>query len=87
MIEQIAIGLISGVVFGLYGYLTKSKEDEPLDYKKLGSTVVVYGAAGAIVGYMGDPVTEEAIVEMTAYTVVLGESFDKLYSKAKRSME
>ena len=84
MLQQIAIGVLSGVVFGLYGYLTKSEPDEPIDPKKLGRTITVYGAAGMLVGLSGDPITEEAVVEATAVTVVLGEVFDKLVSKLNR---
>ena len=84
MLEQILVGLISGAVFGLYGFITKAEDGEAISPKKLGRTIVVYGFAGMLVGLSGDPVTEEAVVEATAVTVVLGEVFDKLVSKLNR---
>lgn len=84
MIEQVIIGIMLGVVFGLYGYVTKSEPDEPLNPRKVFRTAVVYGAAGAVVGLRGEPVTEAAIVEATALTAVFGEVADKAYSRFKR---
>lgn len=85
VVEQTAIGIVAGVVFGLYGYLTKADTDEGLNLRKLGRTTVIYGAAGAVVGYLGEPLTEGRIEAATASTVVVGEVFDKLYSRAKRA--
>lgn len=86
MIRQALTGLLLGVLFGLYGYVTKSETDEPLDPKRVFRTAVVYGAAGLMVGLSGGPVTEQAVVEQTALTAVFGEMADKAYAKLKRSL-
>ena len=87
MIENVIVGLIAGAVFGLYGYFTKHEDGENFDYVKIGRTVVVYGIAGAIVGSRGEPLTEDKVMEATAYTVVLGEIFDKLVSRIQKNMD
>lgn len=86
MIESVLIGFLAGIVFGLYGYFTKSDGDEPLKPKKIARTAIIYGGAGVVVGFHGGEITEQNIEAATASTVVLGEVFDKGYSKLKRKM-
>jgi hypothetical protein len=86
MIQQVLTGVVLGIVFGLYGYATKAPRDEPINPRKLFRTTVVYGTAGLLVGLSGGPVTEQAVVEQTALTAVLGEMADKAYAKVKRSL-
>lgn len=86
-IEQAAIGLVAGIVFGLYGIWSKKPPDEPINPKKIGRTVVIYGAAGLIVGAGGEPITQGNVAAATASTVVLGEVFDKAYARYTRSQE
>lgn len=88
-VEQVVIGAVAGVVFGLYGYLTKREwtQDsgfESFNYRKIGRTIVVYAAAGALVGYMGEPITEGRVEAATATTIVVGEVFDRLVSAIQR---
>lgn len=84
-LEQAVIGLVAGVVFGLYGYMTKAPEGEPFDIRKISRTIAVYGAAGLLVGYTGDPITQGNVETATAVTVVLGEVADKGVSKLQNS--
>lgn len=84
MFRQVLIGLLAGVVFGLYGYFTKSDPAEGFDVSKIIRTVGTYAVAGAAVGYTGGPITPEAVAEHTAYTVVAGEVLDKGVSKIQR---
>lgn len=85
MLEQIAIGLVAGILFGLFGYVTKAYDPdqgyESFSIKKASRTTLVYGAAGAIVGYGGDPITAGAIEAELTTTIVLGEIFDKMWSR------
>lgn len=85
VVEQLAIGLVAGIVFGLYGYITKAHDPEKgyesWEWRKATRTTVVYGAAGLVVGYGGDPITQGNIAAATAYTVVLGEIVDKLWAR------
>lgn len=83
--EKVAIGIIAGAVFGLYGYFTKSERGEGFNYRKILRTMVVYGAAGAIVG--GDPtstLSESSVEAATAQTVVLGQVFDMAWARVQR---
>lgn len=85
MLEQALIGLVAGILFGVFGYITKAydpdKGYESFSVKKALRTTVVYGAAGLIVGYGGESVTAGAIEAEIPTTIVLGEIFDKLWSR------
>ena len=87
MLQQTFIGLFAGVVFGLYGFFTKSDPGEGFDTSKLVRTTGTYAVAGAAVGYTGDPITPEAVAEHTAYAVVAGEVLDKGVSKIQRILK
>lgn len=85
VLEQLVIGIALGVFFGLFGYGTKAYDPdegyESFSVKKLFRTMVVYGAAGAIVAYGGGEITAGAIEAELPTTIVLGEIFDKLWSR------
>lgn len=89
VLEQALIGVAAGVVWGLYGYFSKREWDpaagwEQFNVYKIGRTVVVWAAAGALVGYMGEPITEGRIEAATATTAIVGEFFDRLVSGVQR---
>lgn len=78
VLEQTLIGVAMGLVMGLFGYFSSREFDpssgfEGFNYAKIGRTVVIYGAAGALVGYAGDPLTQGRIEAATTSTVFLGE--------------
>lgn len=78
VVEQMVIGIVFGIVFGLAGYFSSRDWESTTGFEafslvKLGRTVVIYAAAGALVGSMGDPLTQENIVAATGSTVALGE--------------
>lgn len=88
VVERVVIGLLAGLGFGLYGFFTKREKHpdgtyEGLVWRKLFRTMLVYGAAGALVGYYGDPVTQGRIEMATATTVIVGEAFDKAYPRLR----
>lgn len=88
-LEQLAIGVLAGAVFGLYGYFTKRDFDpddgyEDFKWRKIGRTIVVYGAAGALVGAAGEPITAGRVEAATTTTVVLGVVFDSAIAAAQR---
>lgn len=84
VVMQAIIGLVVGAIFGLYGYVTKAEEDEEWSWRKFTRTAVIYGAAGFVVGWQGGAITEPNVVEATAFTAVLGEVVDKLWSRIRR---
>lgn len=83
-IVAVAIGIVAGIIFGLNGYFTKRDADEPFSPKKAARTVVVFGAAGALVGYAGDPLTQSNVIAMTGTTAILGKLVDEWWSWATR---
>lgn len=88
---QGGIGLVVGVVWGLYGFWSNRQYDpqvgwEQFDVVKLGRTVVVYGAAGAIVGYSGDQLTQGNVAAATAYTMVLGEAAERVIKRVQKQL-
>lgn len=80
------MGLLLGLVFGLYGYVMKSDPEEGLSYKKLARTMFVYALAGLLVAVEGNPITFGMVEAKVAYTIVFGEVFDKLWSWARRRL-
>lgn len=89
VLEQTVIGIVAGIAFGLVGYFGNRELDpeegwEGFNYAKIGRTVVVYGAAGAIVGYAGDPITQGNIATATGSTVILGELAERVIKGALR---
>lgn len=84
VLTQVAIGLVAGLALGLSGYFGGREYDpdrdlwEQFQYAKIGRTLVIYGAAGALVGYMGEPITQGKIIAATGSTVVLGEIAERL---------
>jgi hypothetical protein len=84
VLTQTVIGLVAGLALGLSGYFGGREYDsdrglwEQFQYAKIGRTLVIYGAAGALVGYMGEPITQGNIVASTGSTVVLGEIAERL---------
>lgn len=87
-VEQTVIGLAAGIFFGVVGFFAKrdkSEDDEgnivyePWKWSKLLRTMVIYGSAGALVGYYGEPITQGRIEMATMSTIILGELFDKVY--------
>lgn len=81
----ILVGVIAGIVFGLNGYFSKRDPGEPFNPRKAIKTIVVFGAAGAIVAFTGDPVTQGNVVAMTGTTAVLGKLVDEWISWALRN--
>lgn len=89
LLEQIGVGIVAGIVMGLTGYFGRDfDEDEGVfeDFQpaKFGRTIVIYAAAGAVVGYAGDPLTQGNITAATGSTVVLGELAERLIKRAQK---
>lgn len=56
MLEQILLGISSGIVFGIIGYLKSLKKDgklERFDYNKFTQSVIIGGIIGAVSKSMG----------------------------------
>lgn len=87
VVERVVIGMLAGLGFGLFGFFAKRKKDdgeyEDFEWRKLARTMVVYGAAGMMVAYSGDRVTQGRVELATTYTVILGEIFDKAYPRVR----
>lgn len=60
---------------------------EDFELAKLFRTLVIYGAAGALVGLSGEPLTEGNIVAATGATVLLGEIAERLVKRAQCELE
>lgn len=84
-VMAVVIGVVTGIVFGLNGYFTKRDPDEAFAPRKVARTVVIFGAAGALVGYAGDPLTQANVVAMTGTTAVLGKLVDEWWSWMRRN--
>jgi NhaP-type Na+/H+ or K+/H+ antiporter len=91
VLQEIGTGLAAGLVLGFFGYLGRdwTPEDGFEDFvlAKLIRTLVIYGAAGALVGLAGEPLTEGNIVAATGATVFLGEVAEGLFKRAQREFE
>lgn len=91
IIRQIGAGLAAGLVLGFLGYVgrdwTPEHGFEDFVLAKLIRTLVIYGAAGALVGLAGEPLTEGNIVAATGATVFLGEVTERLVKRAQRELE
>lgn len=86
-IEQIGIGAMIGLVYGIYGFLTKHEGGESIETKKLARTVVLFAVGGAIsVGIHGE--TSEAAISEQAAALggTLGLAFDMAWARVKREM-
>jgi hypothetical protein len=79
------------LVLGLLGYVGRdwTPEDgfEDFELAKLVRTLVIYGAAGALVGLTGERITEGNIIAATGATVFLGEVAERLVKRAQREIE
>lgn len=89
--REVAVGLAAGLVLGFLGYVGRDwdSEDgfEEFELAKLVRTLVIYGAAGALVGFTGDSLTEDNIVAATGATVFLGEVAERLVKRLLRELE
>lgn len=83
-ISSAIIGMAYGVVFGLYGVLTKKPKDEKFDPRKITRTILVFGAAGALVSVRGGDLSPAQITSATAETAALGVIFDMFVSRLQR---
>lgn len=80
----ILVGIVAGVGFGLWGYVTKRDPGESFKTGKLVRTVIVFGIAGAMVAASEQiELTQSSIQAQAAYTVVLGKVVDEAYSKVR----
>lgn len=92
ILRTVGIGLVMGLVYGAAGYLARDYDPERgawegFEPAKLGRTLVIYGAAGALVGLWGDPLTQDNIVAATGSTVMLGELAERLIKRAMKQRE
>lgn len=74
---DIAIGAALGLLWGIYGFMSNRKKnpEEELDTLKLGSTLLVFGIAGAIIAARGDAVSYD---ELDALVIILAPIVDDL---------
>lgn len=84
VVEQVLIGMAAGIFFGVVGFFAKRDKNsdgtyEDWKWRKLFRTVVIYAAAGTLVAYQGEPVTQGRIEMATMSTIILGELFDRVY--------
>lgn len=88
MFHTVALAVVAGVVFGLFGFWSKGYDPdgarEDFNWKKFAKTILLYGAAGGILGASGTTVTLEAtqeLVNSSALIIALGEIFERLWSR------
>lgn len=74
---DIAIGAALGLFWGVYGFMSNRREnpEEQLDTTKLGSTLLVFGIAGAVIAARGDAVSYD---EIDALVIILAPIVDDM---------
>jgi NhaP-type Na+/H+ or K+/H+ antiporter len=91
VLQEIGSGLAAGLVLGFFGYFgrgwTPDDGFEDFELAKLVRTLVIYGAAGALVGATGEPLTQGNIVDATGATVFLGEVAERVVKRLQRERE
>lgn len=87
LVNKTLLGLTFGVLYGLYGFVTKRDPGEPFKTRKLLRTVVLWGAAGVVVAVAdGTSALERGEIEKEVASVaVLGVAFDHAWAAARRS--
>lgn len=83
-LAAIAIGSAHGLVYAVYGIITKRQSGEPLKPKKAFRTVVLFTAAGALVALRDGALAQGNIVRAQSQVAVLGILADMAYSAARR---
>lgn len=80
-----AVGAVYGVVFALYGVITKKDPDEPVKVKKAARTTLLFAAAGVIVSTQGGQLTQSNIAQHVTEVGFIGVVFDMAWSRLRRS--
>ena len=87
MAITLVIGAVYGLVFAVYGIITKKDPDEPIKPKKAVRTILLFTAAGALVAFQGNPVTPDTVQAHLADVAVVGIVFDMAWPRIRRLLE
>lgn len=79
--------IVFGIAYGITGYVTKAPAGEPLLWRKLIRTTLIYAAAAVLVFYGGESVTQTAVeTEVSAgVATFFGLAFDMIWSKLRNA--
>jgi hypothetical protein len=69
---EIAIGGVSGLIYGGAIYLKRRQEGEPFDGIKLAGSVIIGGSVGAAIASTGVMVTESAVTTALVFGADMG---------------
>ena len=87
-ILQVVLGAGIGLVYGLYGFLTKRDEGEPIKTEKLARTILLFAIGGSISAVFHDDISEVAInSQVTTLAATVGLAFDMAWSYMERQTE
>lgn len=85
LLQAILVGAAFGIVYAVYGILTKRDPGEPINPRKAVRSVVLWGAAGIIVSVRrGTTLTEGNIETVVTEVAFIGIAFDMAWAGLRR---
>lgn len=85
LLTAAALGAVYGIVYAVYGIITKRESGETVNPRKAARSVILFAAAGVVVSVrQGSAPSLTAIEQTTTEVAVIGVAFDFAWSGLRK---